>query len=74
LEEAIYLVRPLAVDRSVKSSLGRVLNKIIEDCLEIALKFTAFCIIEAPIAKSLRAANLSMESSDEGWNNNNYVE
>jgi len=46
---------------------GRVLNKTIEDRLQIALKLTAFCILSTVIAKNLLCvAHLSMKNNDQG--------
>lgn len=75
VEETVYLVRALAIHGSVKPILGCVLNKTLEDRIQIALKLTAFCVVKAAVAKVwLCVANMGMKSNDEGWSNDEYVE
>jgi hypothetical protein len=45
LEEAIYSVWTLAINRSVKPTLGSVLNQTMQDCIQIDLEITAFSIV-----------------------------
>ena len=58
------MIGTLAIHRSIKTSLGGVVNKIIQNCIQIALELTTFCIVNVVVAL-LCVANLSMKNNDD---------
>ena len=58
------MIGTLAIHRSVKSSLGGEEKKIIQNCIQISLKLTPFCIVNVVVAL-LCVANLSMKNNDD---------
>lgn len=59
------MVRTLPIHRSVKPSLGGLLNKIIQDCIQITLKLAAISVGDVGAANMLCVTNMCRESKDD---------